>query len=52
MFIYIYICIYTYSSSQTNHDCPIIEEYSGSVATSIERIELTAQEFHCGEIGY
>lgn len=39
-----------YSIAQTNHDCPIIEEYAGSVATQIERITLKPEEFLSGGI--
>ena len=35
-------------SHQTNHDCPIIEEYAGSVATQIEKITLRSEEFLSG----
>lgn len=40
----------THSTTQTNHDCPIIEEYAGSVATQIERITLKPEEFLSGGI--
>lgn len=41
---------FSHSTTQTNHDCPIIEEYAGSVATQIERITLKPEEFLSGGI--
>ena len=40
--------LFSSSRYQTNHDCPIIEEYAGSVATQIEKITLRSEEFLSG----